>query len=141
MNKNFKLYLIIFGLFILIDIPMIILINGSMYQNLFDKINNGPMISNIYTLIIAIIIYLILALGIYYFILNPNINDIDINYKDIFMKGCVLGFVIYSVYDLTNLLSINKFTIKEALIDILWGTSLSGVISVLSIYLFNKIKF
>lgn len=137
MKQNIKLYLIIFSLFILIDIPMILYINGSMYKNLFAKINNGPMTSNIYTMIAGLLVYLILAFGIYYFILSPNMND-NINYMDIFIKGAILGFVVYGVYDLTNLLSINNFTLKEGIVDIIWGTSLSGTISVLSIFLLNQ---
>ena len=82
-------------------------------------------------------VVLILAFGIYYFILSPNMND-NINYMDIFIKGAILGFVVYGVYDLTNLLSINNFTLKEGIVDIIWGTSLSGTISVLSIFLLNQ---
>ena len=40
--------------------------------------------------------------------------------------GAALGLVAYGTYDLTNLAVINGFNTRIALIDMAWGTALSG---------------
>ncbi|MGB9144046.1 MAG: DUF2177 family protein, partial [Aestuariivirga sp.] len=40
--------------------------------------------------------------------------------------GAALGLVAYGTYDLTNLSVVEGFNLRIALIDLLWGTFLSG---------------
>ena len=69
-------FIIVFIMLILIDIPMITFINKKMYQDAFYKINNNMNISTGTSGIIAgIICYLLLAFGVYYFIISPEINN------------------------------------------------------------------
>jgi uncharacterized membrane protein len=69
---------------------------------------------------------------------KPNINS-D-NYIKIFKQGSLLGLIIYGIYNGTNISTINKWGLKESLIDTLWGTILSGLLSILSIYIIKKVK-
>lgn len=41
--------------------------------------------------------------------------------------GALLGIVAYSTYDLTNLATIKKWPLRITVIDIMWGTIISGV--------------
>ena len=42
-------------------------------------------------------------------------------------QGALFGLMAYATYDLTNLAVLNGFTLRIALIDLAWGTVLSGV--------------
>ena len=132
----FNIYILILFLFLVIDLPVILWLNKDMYSNMFNKIN-GNTIGNTTNMIIGgIIAYILLALAIYYFIVMPSIDtskDNNFDYYNIILKGCIMGLVIYGIYDGTNLATINNFGLKEAIIDMMWGTFLSGLISVLSI--------
>ena len=52
----------------------------------------------------------------------------------------VLGLVVYGVYNGTNMATIREWGLKEFVVDTVWGTFLSGLISVGSIYIINKIN-
>ena len=132
----FKIYILILVLFLVIDLPVILWLNKDMYSNMFNKIN-GNTIGNTTNMIIGgIIAYILLALAIYYFIVMPSIEtskDNNFDYYNIILKACILGLIIYGVYDGTNLATINNFGLKESIIDMMWGTFLSGLISVLAV--------
>lgn len=54
--------------------------------------------------------------------------------------GALLGFVVYSVYDLTNYAVLRGWTLKVTLIDIVWGTFACGMLSLL-LYFVDKSVF
>ena len=45
-----------------------------------------------------------------------------------FLSGCLIGFIIYSIYNLTNYSTIEKYTLKMTILDTIWGTLLYGFI-------------
>jgi uncharacterized membrane protein len=124
-----KVYILILVLFLVIDLPVILWLNKDMYKNLLDKINGNTEGNTTNKIIGAIIAYVLLALAIYYFIAMPSLEGGPIDYYNIILKGCILGLVIYGVYDGTNLATINNFGMKEAITDTMWGTFLFGLIS------------
>ena len=93
------------------------------YNKMIKNITNTDFIITNY--ISFIIIYLLLAIGLYYFIILPN--------KSI-KEAFFLGLIIYGVYDLTCLTIFQKYDKTLALIDIIYGSSLFAVIT----YLVNK---
>ena len=147
MDQNIKNYLIILLLFLLIDIPMITIINTDMYMKEFEKINNGPMNigdnffeSNMF--LGGSICYLLLTLGLYLFVIkpysdnNPNKTYNNIyDYKDITIKAILFGFILYGFYNSTNVATINMYDTQVALIDTIWGSILCGIITIAFIYL------
>ena len=135
-----KYIILILVLFVVIDLPMIANINKDMYQKQFNRINNGPMETNTTTLFSAVICYFLLAFGTYYFIVKPGLDKNSNNFE-ILTNGMLLGLIIYGVYNSTNKTTINKFGINESIIDTLWGTTLSGIVAVLSVLIIkNYIK-
>jgi uncharacterized membrane protein len=134
MKFNIKNYLIVLILFLVIDLPMITTINGKLYQDQFNIINNGPMIITYKSIIGAVLAYLSLGLSINYFVLSENLSK-----KDLFIRGAILGFISYSIYNGTNLFTINDYSLKTGIVDTLWGTLLLGTISVLASYIIEKI--
>ncbi len=137
--NNIVRFIIVLGLFLIIDLPVIIYLNNSMYQTQFMRINKKEIVSGAHTWLAGGFAYLLLAFGIYYFIVQPELDNQMINYWNILIKGMVLGLVVYGVYNGTNMATVNEWGTKEFFVDTIWGTFLSGIISVTSIYLIKKV--
>ena len=117
--QDIYVFLITLFIFLLVDIPMITMINGGMYQDQFKRINNIEMITTSRTWVSAAIAYLLLGVGVYVFgIRNRSVS-----------QGALVGLVIYGVYNTTNLATIHNWGVKESLIDTIWGTSLCAFIT------------
>lgn len=63
----------------------------------------------------AIICYLFLSLGFYYFLINKKSTKLD---------AFLLGLVIYGVYETTNKALLKNWKWKTVLLDTLWGGTL-----------------
>jgi uncharacterized membrane protein len=125
MNKDIKNILIILILFLIIDVPVLFIINKDMYAKQFLRINQGEMNINNRTYISATISYILLAVGLYMFVLRNN-ND-----NMILQKSFLFGIIIYGIYNATNLATINEFGIKESIVDTLWGGIICTIITFL----------
>jgi uncharacterized membrane protein len=132
-------FIVILVLFLVIDLPVILYFNKEMYQNQFKRINNGDIKSGPHIWMSGAIAYLLLALGIYFFIVKQELKEEKQNYFKILIRGLVLGLIIYGIYNGTNKATINEFGTKESIIDTIWGTLLSGLLSVSSVYIIKKI--
>jgi uncharacterized membrane protein len=66
----------------------------------------------------AIITYIILIIGLNYFILQKKKSVFD---------AMILGFIIYGVYEFTNLSIIKNWKLLTAIMDTAWGTILFGL--------------
>jgi uncharacterized membrane protein len=99
---------------LIIDVPVITYFNKDMYMSQFSRIQGPLKIESTRLYVSAFITYLLLTFAIYYFAVKP---------KSI-INALYLGLCIYGVYNLTNLATINKWGVREAILDTLWGTSL-----------------
>lgn len=75
----------------------------------------------------ALLCYLFLAIGIYYFIIKPQ--------KTI-SEAFLLGIIIYGVYESTNYALFKKWSILTVIIDTLWG----GFLFAISTYIIKIIN-
>lgn len=137
MKKLILPYIIVLVLFLLIDLPIILYFNKPIYDKQFNRINkcSNNEISNLQVYSSAIIAYLLLALGIYIFIIRPEMNTYKQDYLNIIIQGMILGLVVYGVYNGTNMATIKEWGVKEFIIDTVWGTILSGTIAGSSVYI------
>ena len=85
----------------------------------------------------ALIFYVIFLLGLIFFVINPNQNNTLIN---VFLIGAFFGLVTYGTYDLTVYASMNIFSLKLVIADILWGMLLSGSVAALTVFTINKLN-
>ena len=69
-----------------------------------------------------------MVLGLYYFIIKDKRPVKD---------AVLLGLLVYSVYELTNMSIFTNWTYKVVIIDILWGTFLFGIVTYL-VYSMSK---
>ena len=84
----------------------------------------------------ALIFYVIFLLGLIFFVINPNKDNSLFN---VFLIGAFFGLVTYGTYDLTVYASMNIFSLKLVIADILWGMFLSGSVATLTILTINKL--
>ena len=71
--------------------------------------------------------YIILTFGVYYFVIYKNLSLFD---------SGLMGFMIYGIFETTNLALFAYWNIVNALIDSIWG----GVLFVLTKLIFVQLK-
>ena len=124
MNK-FSIYEIL-----LISIILVVIDSGYLYsmKNFFNnqiKLVQGTDIQmNIYA---AILCYIALVYGLYYFIIKDKRPLID---------AFIFGIVIYAVYELTTMALLKNWSWKTVVLDTLWG----GILFTITTYLVYAIK-
>ena len=124
MNK-FSMYEIL-----LISIILVVIDSGYLYsmKNFFNnqiKLVQGTDIQmNIYA---AILCYIALVYGLYYFIIKDKRPLID---------AFIFGIVIYAVYELTTMALLKNWSWKTVVLDTLWG----GILFTITTYLVYAIK-
>jgi uncharacterized membrane protein len=84
----------------------------------------------------AALFYLVFVFGLIWFAVRPNANEKGL--KNTFIAGAVFGFFIYASYDLTNLALLKDWPLKLSLIDMTWGTLLSGCCAAVAKFVFTK---
>jgi uncharacterized membrane protein len=73
----------------------------------------------------AVLVYLLIPAGIVIFV-RPLLAS-DASLLQAFAWGALYGLVIYGVYDLTNLTTLEKWTWRLTLVDMAWGCVLCGI--------------
>jgi uncharacterized membrane protein len=118
MKKDATIICIIAGCLVLLDSIYLWLMKNAFNQQI-SRIQGSPI--QLF-LLPAVICYISLIFGLYYFIIREKKSI-----KDAFL----LGLVIYSVFDLTNLALLRNWSPIIALIDSLWGGVLFGLTTAL----------
>ena len=85
----------------------------------------------------AILFYIIFLLGLIFFVINPNHGNTLVN---VFVIGAFYGLVTYGTYDLTVYATMNIFSLKLVVDDILWGMFLSGSVATLTVLTTAKLN-
>ena len=128
-----KLYLTTLFYFLIIDTIGI--------QSFVVKLYNKNLPSNLkinLDITSAIIFYLIFVFGLVYFVISPFKN---LNLTSAILPSMVYGFVTYSTYALTVKAVFNVFNWEIVISDIIWGTILCLIVSILTLLTVSKIKF
>jgi uncharacterized membrane protein len=73
----------------------------------------------------AIFFYLLYPLGLLIFAVSPALRSG--NWSDALVYGALFGFFAYATYDLTNQATLKNWETKLTLIDLAWGSFVSGV--------------
>jgi uncharacterized membrane protein len=89
-----------------------IYLTRTIYENIIRSIQGTDLKIK---LIPALLVYVFLVGGLYYFILLPKRPILD---------AFLLGLVMYAMFSLTNLAILDKWSYKLVIMDSLWGASL-----------------
>lgn len=74
------------------------------------------------------IFYLFYIAGIVYFAVMPAVESGE--WQSALVSGAILGFIGYGTYDMTNLSTLKGWSWKMCVVDIIWGTVLTGAAAV-----------
>lgn len=94
----------------------------------------GSLMSKSPNLVAAGLFYILYAFGLLFLVLLPAIKG-ETNFLKVFLLGALLGLVAYGTYDLTNLATIKNWPLMITVVDLIWGTLYTGVVSVIAVYL------
>ena len=87
----------------------------------------GPLLADNPNMIVAVIFYLVFIVGILIFAVRPALASGD--WRTAALYGALFGFFAYATYDLTNFASLKVWTLRVTLLDIAWGTFLTGTVA------------
>jgi len=121
-------YLLTTVVFFAIDLTWIGLVAKKFYWG-----QMGSILKDDVNWVAALIFYLIYIVGIFFFAILPAVENNSVVTAIIY--GAFLGFLCYATYDLTNLATLKGFPLKVALVDMVWGTILTGLVSVSGFYI------
>jgi uncharacterized membrane protein len=79
----------------------------------------------------ALLFYVLYHVGLVVFVLLPAQG----NLFEGWLLGSLFGLVTYATYDLTNLATLKAWPVKITIIDLMWGTFLTGVSTVITLWL------
>ncbi|MBP6379823.1 MAG: DUF2177 family protein [Sphingorhabdus sp.] len=75
----------------------------------------------------AVAFYLLYILGMMIFAVGPALHSGK--WQTALLWGALLGFFCYMTYDLTNYATLKVWSTKVTVLDIIWGTILTGSVS------------
>lgn len=127
-GKTLVLYLATFGVFFIIDLIWLVIMNGRFYKKelsalMAEKVKWLP----------AIIFYLLFVFAALVLVVLPAVEKGS--WLTALLYGGLLGMVSYGTYDFTNLASIRNWPLKVTIVDIIWGTLLSASVSIIGYFI------
>ena len=140
--------LIIFILFAGIDLPVYMMLSKTYYQGMYNRINQGQTVPKTRAYVSAILVYLLLAIGLYVFVVRPEIESGKLlfpgnvfsssTFFSVLMKGMFFGLLTYGASDLINLATLSQFGVRETMIDLTWAVLFCGTLSVICFYFLSN---
>jgi uncharacterized membrane protein len=122
MSKYFAAYGATAVFMIVVDLVWLGFIAKPLYYN-----GIGHLMADKPNIPIAVIFYLLYALGLMIFAVTPLQSAPG--WSRALMVGALFGFFAYATYDLTNLSTLRGWPLGLSLMDVAWGTLVSGVSS------------
>lgn len=126
------LYTITFVLFLVIDLVWLNFIAKKLYQK-----EIGNLLLKKPHLIPAVLFYLLFVFALVVLILIPGIKEGA--FGKTLLMAALFGLTTYATYDLTNLATLKGWNLKITIIDLIWGTSISTLTTLLGYLIGNKI--
>lgn len=126
-----KQFLVAFLAFILVDGLWLTLIAKDFYAKQL-----GFLMTKSPNFIAAGIFYLIYVLTMVILIISPALERGSL--RMVIFNGALFGLCAYATYDLTNLATIKDWPLMVTVVDLLWGTFLSGLVAGISYWILTK---
>jgi uncharacterized membrane protein len=117
--NQITLYLVTLAMFVGIDLVWLGFIAKSFY-----RAEIGTLFAEKMSLPAAVAFYVIYAAGLMFFAIQPSLSTGG--WTRALMLGGLFGFIAYATYDLSNLATLRGWTVKLAVVDMMWGAALSG---------------
>jgi len=132
MAEYLKIYGVAFVAFITIDLVWLGFIANKLYQkHLGFVMRPSPNWG------VAIVFYLLYLAGLIFFVIHPALEKQSWKYA--LFAGMFFGFITYATYDLTNLATLKNWPVIITVIDLIWGSVLGGLVSVVTWFVVTRI--
>lgn len=120
--KNLLYFAVAFGVFLVLDFIWLVFVSRKLYDRELKDIKkekiNWPA---------AIIFYILYIIGVVFFVIVPAVSKGSTGYA--FGAGALFGLIAYATYDLTNLATMKGFPLKITVVDLIWGTFVTMMVS------------
>lgn len=124
-----KIFLIALVVFLIIDAIWLLGISRDLYQRAI-----GFLMPEKVNLFAAMGAYLLLSIGLTLFVIAPGIRE-GLSIGHITLLGAAFGLIAYGIYDFTNLATVKGWPLWISVIDMGWGTLVSGLTTAATVYL------
>lgn len=102
----------------------------TMYKR-FYSYKIGHLLSSTPKLSAAAFFYLIYSFALSLFVTIPAVQQ-GWSFGQVFIWGALFGLVTYATYDLTNQATMKNWPMIVTTVDLIWGTILTGVVSIIA---------
>lgn len=123
MLKYAGVYVAVFLTLVLVDLLWLRVVAVSWYEQ-----GMGPLLAESPNLFAAGLFYLLFPVGLLVFAVFPGESADGLG--RVAGLGLLFGFFAYATYDLTNLAVIKGWPLSLSMIDVAWGSFLSGLASI-----------
>lgn len=128
MGKSLIQYGIVLVVFFAIDMVWL----GVVAKDFYAK-HLGYLMAPKVNWIAALVFYMLFILGLLVFVIQPAL--IEQNLIKLIANAALFGLVTYATYDLTNLATLKDWPILITVVDLVWGMTLSTLVSVVSYFI------
>lgn len=128
MTQFMKLFFTSAVIFLIFDLFWLLVVSKKMYEHFIGDLMGDVRIFP------AVIFYVIYVIGVTFFVLIPGTEKGSIGY--VILAGALFGLICYATYDLTNLATLKDWPVAMTVIDLVWGTAVTTVTSVI-VYFIN----
>ncbi len=122
-------YIIALIIFLVIDFFWLRFIAKKLYDNMI-----GFILKENFNLTAALVFYIFYIAALVFFVIEPAAR-----WQSALFPGLFFGLVTYGTYDMTNLATLKNWPVKLTVIDIVWGSFLCGITSLLTFVIINLI--
>jgi len=88
-------------------------------------------------LTVAAVFYAIYVIGVVIFAVAPALQTGS--WKTALIYGALFGLFTYGTYDMTNLATLKNWSVTVAIVDIIWGTVLTGASALLGYLIVSRL--
>lgn len=118
-------YFVSLVIFLVIDMVWLSVIAKSLYSKYL-----GYLMATKVNFVAALLFYMLFIVGLLVFVINPAL--IKESWKSALFLGMFFGLVCYATYDLTNLATVKDWPKLITAIDLVWGSTVTGITALLS---------
>ena len=115
-----SVFLKVIAIFLVMDFVYLSLMTTH-FKKLVRNIQNSELNLRLFP---TAMVYIYILSAWYYFIYEPKVH---MTKKESVINSFVLGFLTYGIYDFTNMAIFDKWDLKTAIIDNIWGGVLFSV--------------
>ncbi len=125
-RQSILLYLITWVIFFAIDMVWLTVVAKNFYRK-----HLGYLMAPKVDWAAALLFYLLFIAGLVVFAVRPGVLA-GAPLKGLLL-GAFLGLISYATYDLTNQATVKDWPLVVTVVDLVWGTTLGGIVSGLSV--------